>query len=179
MNKKYLIIGTLIIALLMNTNIASGAYSSLLALLKKLEENNHAALTAYDDGYGNWTIGYGSIYNYDLNRRVQKGDTIDQSTADRFLQIEASKMMNDVKKLVLVPINDNQLIALSSFAYNLGVEALRDSTLLRLLNNGTDINTVAGQFLAWNKARNKYTGQLEFSQGLYNRRVAEKNLFLS
>jgi GH24 family phage-related lysozyme (muramidase) len=167
---KYIVIASIVILLLMST---SNAYASLLSFIKKWEEDNKAALIAYDDGTGTWTIGYGSIWNYDLLRPVQQGDQIDQATADRWLQLEATSKINEVKKLVKVKINNNQLIALSSFAYNEGIGAFSNSTLLKLLNAGADKATVAAQFDRW-----IYAGG-SIMKGLQARRAAEKNLFLS
>ena len=76
-------------------------------------------------------------------------------------------------QMVKVPINDNQLLALSSFAYNVGNRSLQDSTLLKLLNSGADKNAVAAQFDKW-----VFAGGV-VSKGLKNRRAAEKKLFLS
>ena len=167
---KYLLIGAIVLIITMSS---SSVYASLATFLKKYEEDNKAALTAYNDGYNTWTIGWGSIYNYDQNRPVQEGDTIDQATADRWLQIEAKSKMDAVKQLVLVKINNNQLVALASFAYNEGIGALSSSTLLKLLNQGQDKAIVASQFDRWVFANGVR------SQGLVNRRNAEKALFLS
>ena len=167
---KYFLIGGAIILLVMSS---TSAYAGLYAFLKQYEEGNQAALQAYDDGFGTWTIGWGSIYNYDLNRPVMPGDQINQATADRWLELEAKSKMDQVKKLVKVTINNNQLIALSSFAYNVGISALQTSTLLKLLNAGTDKALVAQQFDRWIYANGS------ISKGLQNRRNAEKNLFLS
>lgn len=120
-----------------------------------------------------WSVGYGSGYNWDLKRPVQKGDIIDKETAKRWLLYEAQSNFDKVMQMVKVPINDNQLIALSSFAYNVGNGALQDSTLLKLLNNGTNKDIVANQFDKWVYAGGKV------SKGLKNRRNAEKKLFLS
>ena len=169
-NKKYLLIGGAILLLVMSS---TSAYAGLYSFLKQYEEGNNAALTAYDDGFGTWTIGWGSIYNYDLKRAVLPGDKIDQATADRWLELEAKSKMDAVKNLVKVKINNNQLIALASFAYNLGINAFATSTLLKLLNGGVDKAVVAQQFDRWIYAN----GSL--SKGLQNRRNAEKNLFLS
>jgi lysozyme len=119
-----------------------------------------------------WSVGYGSGYNWDLKRPVQKGDIIDKETAKRWLLYEAQSNFDKVMQMVKVPINDNQLIALSSFAYNVGNGALQDSTLLKLLNNGTNKDIVANQFDKW-----IYAGG-QVSKGLKNRRNAEKKLFL-
>jgi len=123
--------------------------------------------------YKQWSVGYGSGYNWDQGRPVQKGDVINKSTAKQWLLNEAQKYFNDVKNMVQVPINDNQLIALSSFAYNEGPGAFQTSTLLKLLNSGADINIVANEFDKWVYAGGKV------SPGLKNRRNAEKQLFLS
>ena len=133
-------------------------------------------LTAYDDGTGTWTIGYGTIYNYDLNRPVRSGDVITEETAIKWLRKEMSSVISDVKRVVTVPINQNQLDSLTSFTYNLGIGALKSSTLLKLLNAGTDKATVANQFQYWNKAT--INGRLTVMNGLTARRTAEAALFV-
>ena len=177
MNKKntYYIIGGLIVLYLAatKTQLGMSVTDSLLSLLRSLEEGNNAALTAYQDSAGVWTIGYGSIYNFDLNRKVQQGDTIDAATAERWLQQEANEKLQYVQSLITVPVTNNQLVALASFTYNVGESAFANSTLLRLLNNGSDINTVADQFDRWIYAGGRIVN------GLINRRNAEKTLFLS
>jgi lysozyme len=122
-----------------------------------------------------WSIGYGSGFNWDQNRPVQKGDVIDKATAKRWLLLEAQQEYNKVRSMVKVPITDNQLIALSSFAYNEGDGALATSTLLKLLNSGADDASVAAQFDRWVYAGNPP----KVNKGLQNRRAAEKALFLS
>ena len=134
------------------------------------------ASNAYHDSIdppGVWTIGYGSIYNYDAGRPVQKGDVIDKATALNWFYIEANQKVAAVQQMVTVPINDNQLLALSSFAYEEGIAALRDSTLLNLLNSGADLQTVANQFDRWVYSNGKKV------KGIVERRAKEKALFLS
>jgi GH24 family phage-related lysozyme (muramidase) len=124
-----------------------------------------------------WTIGFGSTYNHDAKRKVQEGDIIDKETALRWLRLDAGKFATGVKKLVKVPINQNQLDSLTSFAYNLGLGALQTSTLLRKLNAGSPKSEVAAEFLRWNKGRNS-AGILVEIPGLTRRRKAESDLFL-
>jgi len=72
-----------------------------------------------------------------------------------------------------VPLNNNELNALISFCYNVGLGAFKASSLLSLLNSGADKKIVADQFDRWvfdNGVKVK---------GLINRRNAEKKLFLS
>ena len=97
-----------------------------------------------------YSVGYGSGYNWDENRPVQKGDIIDKETAKCWLLKEAAQEFEFVKRIVRVPLNDNQLVALSSFAYNAGQGALLNSTLLKLLNAGVDKSIVANEFDKWN-----------------------------
>lgn len=120
-----------------------------------------------------YSVGYGSQYNWDAKRPVQKTDIIDKDTAKRWLLAEAQQNFDYVNSKVNVPINDNQVLALSSFAYNVGNGAFESSTLLDLLNSGADINTVAAQFDRWTKSGGVV------NKGLVARRAAEKKLFLS
>ena len=43
---------------------------------------------AYKDTGNVWTIGFGSTFNYDKNRKVMQNDTITKQDAIRFMQIE-------------------------------------------------------------------------------------------
>ena len=152
------------------TNTSFGALSDkLFNLIGGLENFSPVA----QPDYKQWSIGYGSGFNWDQNRPVQKGDVIDKATAKKWLLIEAQKNFDQVMQMVKVNINDNQLLALSSFAYNVGNGALQDSSLLKLLNSGADKNTVAAQFDKWIYAGGKV------NTGLKNRRSIEKKLFLS
>lgn len=170
----YIIGGAIVLYYLANyTTMGQSVQNSLFSFLRYLEEGNIPALTAYQDSGGVWTIGYGSIYNFDENRPVRQFDTIDENTAEKWLEREANEKLKYVQSLIDVSITNNQLIALGSFAYNVGDAAFKDSTLLQLLNNGTDINTVADQFDRWIYDNGKIVN------GLINRRKAEKNLFLS
>lgn len=119
-----------------------------------------------------WSVGYGSQTNWDAKRPVAKTDIIDKATAKRWLLAEATQDFDLVKSKVKVPITDNQLLALSSFAYNVGKGAFTDSTMLELLNNGSSKQFVADQFDRWT-----YSGGV-VNKGLVARRAAEKALFL-
>jgi lysozyme len=124
-------------------------------------------LTAYLCPAGVWTIGWGST-----GIGVSKGVTWTQAEADERYKKDMGAFKTGVKKLVTVPINNNQLEALTSFAYNLGLGALKGSTLLKYLNAG-NYQAAANQFLRWDKAGGKVMA------GLARRRTAERNLFLS
>jgi lysozyme len=135
-----------------------------LTLIKSFEG---CELTAYQDSVGVWTLGWGHT------KGVQKGDTCTQQQADDWLAGEiATEYAPGVWQAVTVPLTDNQFAALVSFAYNLGVGALKGSTLLKKLN-ARDYTGAADEFLKWNRANKKPLA------GLTRRRKAERELFLT
>jgi lysozyme len=130
-------------------------------------------LRAYPDpgtGGDPWTIGIGTT-RYPDGRKVRRGDTCTPQQADEYLAHDLRGFERDVAAMVTVPLTSNQFSALVSFAYNVG-SALRNSTLLRLLNAG-DYAGAANQFLRWNRAAGRVL------PGLVRRRAAERDLFLS
>jgi len=149
---------------------ASG-FTKALNFIKKAEGGLY--LKAYQDSGGVWTIGYGSTYDFDKQRKVQQGDIITAEQAQKWLEITTSKDAVEIKNLVKVPLNNNELNALISFTYNVGLAAFKASSLLRLLNSGTDKKLVAEQFDRW-----VYDNGVKV-KGLISRRNAEKKLFLS
>jgi len=137
-------------------------------LIKRFEG---CRLTAYQDSVGVWTIGYGWTQPVD-GKPVGKGMTITQQKANQLLTEGVAQYENGVTNLVTVPLNQNQFDALVDFAYNLGVNALKGSTLLKKINAG-DYAGAVNEFTKWNKAGGKELA------GLTRRREAEKSLFLS
>lgn len=134
-----------------------------LSLIKSFEG---CVLTAYQDIVGVWTIGYG------FTDGVHAGMVMTQEQADAQLITTYDLFEVAVRKVVTVKITANQLGALVSFTYNLGIAALLGSTLLRLLNGGSSASLVAAQFARWNMAGGKPVS------GLTRRRAAECALFL-
>ena len=118
------------------------------------------------------TIGYGTIQYENGNKVTMKDPAITEARAVELLQWEVDMKAAAVEKMCKVQLNDNEFAALSSFSYNVGSSALEKSTLMKLLNAGTDRAAVADQFLRWDKAGGK---QLP---GLTRRRQAERSLFL-
>lgn len=140
--------------------------------LDTIQQFEGLKLTAYQDSVGIWTIGFGNIFNLDTGNPIKEGDKISLETAERWLKIEVDNLQAKMRKVITVPLNDNQWTALISLVYNIGFGAFKRSTLLRLLNAGASKEEVAKQILRWNKAGGKEI------KGLTNRREAESNLFL-
>lgn len=115
------------------------------------------------------TIGWGfTTWN---GKKVQLGQKITQAEADAALIKEYDAYEAQVRALVKVPVSANQLGALVSFTFNVGVGALRSSTLLKMLNAGNYAGT-AQQFARWDKAGGRVL------TGLTKRRAAEAALFV-
>ncbi|MCO8045003.1 lysozyme [Acinetobacter bohemicus] len=127
-------------------------------------------LSAYDDGVGVWTIGFGTT-KYPNGIRVKKGDTCTVAQARSYMQHDLKEFEQTVNNAVKVEVNQNQFDALVSLAYNIGTNAFKNSTLIKRLNEG-NYKAAANQFDAWVNAGGKRM------QGLVNRRATEKALFL-
>jgi lysozyme len=140
--------------------------------LDTIQQFEGLKLKAYKDSVGIWTVGFGNIFNLDTGNPIKEGDEISLETAERWLKIEVDNLQAKMRKVITVPLNDNQWTALTSLTYNIGFGAFKRSTLLRLLNAGASKEEVAKQFLRWNKAGGKEI------KGLTNRRQAEYNLYL-
>lgn len=128
-------------------------------------------LTAYDDGVGVWTIGFGTI-KYPNGVRVKRGDTCTLEQAKSYMKYDLIEFEHTVNSLAKVLLNQNQFDALVSLTYNIGSGAFKSSTLLKKLNL-SDYKGAADQFDVWVNAGGKRM------QGLANRRAKEKSLFLS
>ncbi|CAN7261061.1 lysozyme [Variovorax sp. LjRoot84] len=114
-----------------------------------------------------WTIGWG-----DTGPDVVPGLVIDQAEADRrYARCMAGEFEPAVRSAVGVQLSQREFDALVSIFYNCGAEAMRDSTLVRVLNRGNRAAAEA-EFPRWNKS-----GGL-VRKGLQRRREAERLLFL-
>lgn len=131
-----------------------------------LRQREGLRLKAYSDQGGRVTIGYGHTGGVSL------GDEISEPQAEDFLLADATNALEGVLSLVRVSLTDNQKAALTSFVFNLGINSLRRSGLLRLLNLGK-YQAAADQFHLWNH-RGMYV-----DHGLTLRRDLERTLFLS
>lgn len=149
-------------------------------LIKKYEG---CKLFAYKCPSGILTIGYGHT-----GSDVYTGKKITQEEADRLLSTDLKIHGNNVNKLVIVPLTQNQFDALVSLEYNIGYGNFSKSTILKLINQKKYKET-ANKFLFENPnaktLEEKYKGSFVFDnnkkvlQGLVNRRKEEQKLFLT
>ena len=119
------------------------------------------------------TIGYGNTF-YTNGVKVTMSDApITQERANEMLKVIADSFALKVSKITPSGLTQNQFNALVSFAFNLGVQALTNSTLLRLVKINPNDGNIAKEFLRWNKAGGKVV------DGLTKRRIKESALYFS
>ena len=122
------------------------------------------------------TIGYGTTV-YPNGHSVQLSDQeITRKEGESYLCHDAAQKLNAIQNAWAREPTINQAAAMLSLSYNIGVVALRSSTVVRRFNDG-DIKGAADAFLMWDKINDH--GRLVVSDGLKHRRQAERALFLS
>jgi lysozyme len=132
-------------------------------LIKRFEG---CRLSVYKDAVGLNTVGWGHRTNLPV------GTHISQPEADTTLLADIAEREQELDDLLTVELNPNQYSALISFVYNLGIDALSRSTLLRLVN-AEEFQLASQEFSKWCRAGGKVLS------GLVARREKEKDLFLS
>ena len=142
-------------------------------LIKSFE--GYRAQAYLNPGEQYYTIGYGHC-----GPDVYKGMVITEEQARNFLKNDMVKHSEPVNKFLNkygITVNQNQFDALVSFTYNLGPSIWDGSfTLKSYLINGVENYTreqITQAFANWNK-----DGNMQYSQGLENRRRKEAALFL-
>lgn len=121
-------------------------------------------LSAYQDDGGVWTIGYGHTY------KVIPGMTCTQAQAESWLMEDVARAANAVNIMVKVKLSQPEFDALTDFVFNVGIGNFRDSTCLRVLNQG-NYWLAADEFLKWHFVHGKPIA------GLLLRRKAEQQEF--
>lgn len=142
------------------------------ATLNLIKQWEGCELTAYQDGGGVWTIGYGTTAAAGLGIAPTKGMAITQERAEELLRQGVDKFAAKVDQLITANVNANQFGACVSLAYNIGPDAFAKSTVLRELNAGNK-DKAAAAFRMWNQDNGKVV------KGLINRRNDEVTLFLT
>ena len=125
----------------------------------------------YKDAVGIPTIGYGATY-YPNGTKVKLTDpAIDENLASILLREMIIPYEKAVDSFCRDDINQNQFDALVSFAYNLGSNALRTSTLMKRVNANPNDPDIKTQFNRWVNAGGRVLN------GLVKRRKEEAELY--
>lgn len=100
------------------------------------------------------------------------GKVVPQSLCDTYLKGDTRIAQDAIKRLVKVPVTQEQYDAMTSLVFNIGGGAFAKSTLLKDINMQHCI-AASGEWMRWNRAG----GQV--SPGLTNRRRDESNAWLT
>ena len=147
--------------------------NACIALIKRFEG---LRLNAYPDAATKaepYTIGYGTTI-LPNGQKVQLGMTITIEQAEQYLLSDLNvKFVPAITSGIRSLITQSMFDALCCFTYNVGINALAKSTLLKELNTSKYLDAAAA-FLMWTKG----SAGVELP-GLVARRRDEKDLFLS
>lgn len=136
------------------------ASQKLISAIKRFEG---VRFTAYQDVAGVWTIGYGHTEG------VKAGQHISYAVAENYLYKDLSLVEEQVDELG--DWTQGQFDALVDFAFNLGVGALKRSTLLKYIRERRGEAEIRAEFAKWRKAGGKVCA------GLVKRRAWEAQRF--
>jgi lysozyme len=143
-----------------STRVAVTALAVSAAALVGIANQEAFVGKAYRDPVGIVTIGYGETQG------VSMGDTTTPQRALVQLLQSANAHARGIAKCIKVPLFQYEFDAFVSLAYNIGVAAFCDSTLVSLLNQGLYAEACT-QILRWDKAGGQTL------RGLTARRQAE------
>lgn len=151
----------------------SAVFPLALTLIKQFEGFRG---TPYKDSAGIPTIGYGTIL-YPTGKSVTMLDKpVTEEQASGFLAYQMGLKSKAIAPMLQKPASLHQAAAMLSLTYNIGTAAFQSSTVLKKFNAG-DIAAAADAFLMWDKAT--VDGKHVVIEGLHNRRVAERTIFLT
>lgn len=154
-----------------------GGYPLCKAAIELILKCEGLRLYSYPDIGGVWTIGYGHT-----GTEVVPGMIWTRETAERQFFADLRGFILGVRKACKIPPTENQLGAMVSLAYNIGMgwegkkptvakEGFRQSTTLLRHNQGRHVEA-AEAFGKWIKVNGKD------SAGLKTRREMERKLYL-
>lgn len=112
-----------------------------------------------------WTCGIGTTKGVTPDTRFARAQ------AEAIAHDELEQFAEGVAAACTVGPNENQLAAMASFAYNVGLKGFKGSSVLKAHNRG-DFLAASRAYSLWNRANGKVMA------GLTRRRAAEADLYL-
>jgi lysozyme len=152
-----------------------------MAKITKLSKNGLELIKKYEGFRANPykcpagvpTIGYGATYYPDGKRVKMTDPPMTEKQASDILKQMVIPYEKAVDTYCIDTINQNQFDALVSFAYNVGTNALKNSTLLKKLNVNANDPTIRDEFMKWVRGGGKKL------PGLVRRRTEEADIYFS
>ncbi|MES2724528.1 MAG: lysozyme [Pseudomonadota bacterium] len=136
-------------------------------LIKRFEGYRRKSAQLAD---GRWTIGYGHTLT------ARDGAEVSEQDAEALLLYDLIAVAHSVNEWTYTPLTQNQFDSLCAFAFNIGVDNFRRSSVLRRVNEGQLLQAACAMEL-WRKA--DFEGERIVIDALVRRRSAEKTLFLT
>jgi lysozyme len=130
-----------------------------------------------------WSVGVGRLidpahlrvpFEDRLSLPIPQGwdRTFSEAEVDALLQEDLARFLDGVRRLCTVAPLSNRHLALTSFAFNVGLGNLQNSTLRQKHNRG-DHEGASNEFLKWNKGGGRVL------PGLETRRKDERAMYLA
>jgi lysozyme len=148
-------------------NLRYGISPAAIELIKRFEGFRRTAAQLDD---GRWTVGYGHT------RSAREGAEVSEADAEALLGYDLVEVQAAVNDWTFTPLTQNEFDALVSFAFNIGLDAFRQSSVLRRVNEGALLQAACAMEM-WRKA--DFEGERIVVDALIRRRAAEKALFLT
>lgn len=117
------------------------------------------------------TIGYGNTFYEDGTKVTMNDNEISERSASVLLNNIVVQFEVAVNKLVKRTLTQNQFDALVIFTYNVGAYALKQSTLLKRVNEDPKHATIPNEFTKWTKSAGRRL------RGLAKRRTEEAFIY--
>lgn len=135
--------------------------------------------TPYLDSAGVPTIGYGSTCYANGVKVCMSDPKITKLEAHNIMRAHINKLEKELFKLISfdTPLCQNQWDAIISFAYNIGINAFKSSTLLKKIISFANPIDVGNEFLRWVYITTQNGIKIK-SNGLKNRRAKEYDLYV-
>lgn len=174
---KYVIIAAVSVALLIlvyfyikkmqnSVIVQPGQYTASPSILDNIKGQENCVLSAYQDGSGIWTIGYGHT-----GSDVYQGLVITQEQANDLFLNDIQKFVNVINRVITVPITQGTGDAALDLEYNTGALSSSED-FVNMINNGADAETLS----TWMQAHYITQANGLASNGLQNRRNYDASL---
>lgn len=118
---------------------------------KALHQREGLRLKPYLDTRGVPTIAMGNTYYLDGKKVKITDPKLTKEQAEKLANLTAIDFASKVNALVKSNVNQNQFNSLVSLAYNIGITAFKNSTVLRRVNNNPNDPTIKIAFMMWTK----------------------------
>lgn len=136
-----------------------------LEIIKKYEGFSSQA---YKCPAGVWTVGWGHT-----GRDINKDTILTREEAELMLKKDVANLQEQILFLLDDKPTTNELDALTSLVYNVGLGAFKRSRLLKRINLKDNPELVAKEWIEFNKINGK------ISTGLLRRRAEEVSLYFT